>query len=86
MLAIYQPIGAAIAVAIITRYKKPFEISIIMFEMVAPSTFLIPISFVRCTTANAVTANKPRQANIIASPENVVNTPAVRCSVRYRAS
>src|SRR5690242_10277688 len=70
--AMYQAIGEAMTVATITKVKKSLEISNTMFDTVAPSTLRMPISFVRCNTAYAVTANRPRQASNMAKPENVV--------------
>ena len=36
----------------------------------APKTFLIPISFLRCSVTYAAKPNKPKQAILMASPAN----------------
>src|ERR1700722_17958751 len=52
----------------------------------APSTFLIPISLIRCSVTKEARANIPRQEITIASPEKTVDRVPMRCSAaNFRA-
>ena len=79
VLAAYHASGLATTIAIIISSRKSLDNNEIMLGIFAPNIFLIPISFVRCTTANAVNPNNPKQASKIASVENVLKMPAIRC-------
>ena len=82
LLPAHHASGTAISIAIPTNCKKFFATSKVMLLMFAPSTLLMPISFVRCTVVKAASPNKPRQASIIARPAATENKADVRCSAR----
>jgi len=46
----------------------------------APSTFLMPISFVRCSATNEAMPNSPRQEMKMASTANIVDNFPIRTS------
>jgi len=50
-----------------TNTTKSLESKFHTLNTEAPNTFLIPISFVRCSATNEANPNKPRQEIIIAS-------------------
>src|SRR5688500_2347566 len=62
--------GIAITIAITTSLMKSLEISVTMPATDEPNTFLIPISFVRCSAVKVARPNNPRHAIKIASAEN----------------
>jgi hypothetical protein len=64
----YHASGDAMINAIITSFKKSLDNKLMMFEIEAPNTFRIPISFVRFIAANAARPNNPRQARNIDIP------------------
>ena len=63
--------GVAIIMAIHTSFTKSFEINAVIFATVAPNTLRMPISFVRCSAANAASPNKPRHDIAIAIIANI---------------
>ena len=65
---------------IITNRKKSFERITVISETLAPKTFRIPISFVRCSAANDARAKRPRHAMTIERIENDVKIVPIRCS------
>src|SRR6185312_5319578 len=58
--------------AIRTSFKKSFDSMETISPALAPSTFLTPISFARCSAAKVINPSKPRQAIKIARTENVI--------------
>ncbi len=78
--------GHAIRLAAITgRRKSLFIIKTISFSL-APITFRMPISFVRCSAVKAANPNKPRQAIKITSAVKRADTIPSFFSVRCFAS
>ena len=57
----HQAIGEAMTIEMATSFRKSFESSDTIPVTLAPSTFLTPISFVRCSALNVAKPNKPRQ-------------------------
>ena len=53
-------IGIAITHAIKTIFKNEADSKPAIFDTDAPNTFRIPISFIRCSVASVVKANRPR--------------------------
>ncbi len=68
MIHKYQAMGDAISKAININTKKSLDSNRIIMGTEAPSTFLIPISFVLFTAASAANPNKPRHARKIEMP------------------
>lgn len=54
--------------AITTNTTNSLDNNMDKFETEAPSAFLMPISFVRCSVVNAASANKPKHAMAMANP------------------
>src|SRR5215203_5193095 len=79
----HHAIGEAITMAIMISFTKSFDNMAVMFLILAPNTFRIPISFVRCSAINAESANKPRQAMIIANTAKLVKMLPVRFTSSY---
>src|SRR3954453_19129869 len=57
----YHAMGEAMKNEITTSFKKSFDKSDTMPDVLAPNTLRIPISLMRCSTLNVVSPNKPRQ-------------------------
>src|SRR3982751_5611266 len=66
LLIKYQASGEAIKNEMTTSFKKSFDKRDIMPVVLAPRTFRIPISFVRCSTLKVVSPNNPRHEMKIA--------------------
>ena len=62
--------GEEITKEIITRKEKSFDISRTRLGTVAPSTFRMPISFVRCSAVKAARPNNPSPVMMIVSVAN----------------
>ena len=63
-----------------TSNKNCFEINTTILLILAPKTFLIPISLTRCEIEKADKPNKPRHATKIAIKEKTVNIVFCFCS------
>lgn len=83
---VYQAIGQAMALATTTHMTNSFDISITMPEIEAPSTFLMPISLVRCSAVNAARPKRPRQPTKIAITEKMAKIVPILSSARYISS
>src|SRR6185437_2406933 len=79
----YQATGNAMNDAIITSFKKSFEISATIPGTLAPNTFLTPISFTRCEMAKAERPNKPRHAMNMAMDAKTIKIVSCVCSDAY---
>ena len=77
--------GIAIAIANNKRYRYSWDNRIVIFAVLAPCTFRIPISFVRKTVEYDTKANRPMQAKKIARMEKAMNTLPNLTSDRYWA-
>ena len=67
----HQAIGKAIRQEINTSCRKSFDSSETKLCTDAPSTFLIPISFIRCCVVKEAKPKRPRQEINIARIENI---------------
>ena len=65
------------------RYKKSFERRKTNPFVLAPNTFLIPISLVLFSAVNAANPNKPRHEIIIANPAKYFERVSTRFSAEY---
>lgn len=78
---IHHATGVAITKAINTSCTKSFDKIEMILVTVAPSIFLIPISFVRVLMVYITSPNKPRQLMNTDKPVAQPSKLAVRCSV-----
>src|SRR5690242_7959558 len=60
----YHATGTAMIAEIKTSFKKSVDSIAVISDTLAPSTFLMPISFTFCRTVNVVNPNNPKQAMI----------------------
>lgn len=77
--------GQAIRLAMITHLVNSFDSIITILEVLAPKTFLIPISLIRCWVRNVESPNNPKQATKIAKPVKIFNIISICCSALYMA-
>jgi hypothetical protein len=77
----HQAIGDDRINDMITSMEKSFEIRRTRLGTDAPSTFLIPISFVLCSAVNAASPNKPRPVIMIVNVANKLASLLVRLIV-----
>ena len=68
----YHAIGVAIANAIMISNTNSFVNKYTMFDAVAPNTFLMPTSLIRCSAMNDANPYKPRQLRNIAMPAKIL--------------
>src|SRR6516225_7850908 len=79
----HQATGNAIKEATRTSLRNSFESICVTCDTVAPNTFLIPISLVRCSVVYVLKPNRPRQATKMVSAENIFKMVPVTCSAAY---
>jgi len=72
--------GHAMILEIKTHAANSLESNNTTCPDVAPNTFRMPISFVRCSATNAAKPNRPIQAIKIATEEKITDTMFVFCS------
>src|SRR5689334_19547539 len=75
--------GAAMNKAIITRIINCRDNKTKRETTLAPSTFRMPISRVRCSTVNIVRPNKPRQQMNMPRNANQLDSLLTICSLLY---
>ena len=54
-------IGEAMTIAMSTSFRNSLDNNVTILEMLAPSTFLTPISLVRCSALKVARPNNPKQ-------------------------
>ncbi|MNY72025.1 hypothetical protein D3C86_2104850 [compost metagenome] len=69
-----QAMGDAITMAIRISFMKSLDSNVVMLRTVAPSTFRMPISLVRCSVVNDVKPSNPRHDITMATPAKKLNS------------
>src|SRR6185503_15518464 len=80
---IHHDTGNAINKEMPTSFKKSFDNIVVMLVTDAPTTFLIPISFLLFCAVKAAKPNKPRQEIIMAKPAKYFDNADTLVSVSY---
>src|SRR6185312_3487871 len=80
----YQPTGTAIINANKTSCIKSLDSKVVIFTILAPKTFLMPISLTRCETENEIKPNNPIQAIKMVSNDMYWNNEFIFCSPVYK--
>src|SRR6185312_17241657 len=78
--------GHATRLAISIQKTNCREIVAVTSAMLAPKTFLILISFLRCSVTNMASPSKPRQATSTPNADNKVDNALTFLSLLYKLS
>ena len=83
LLLIHSDSGVAMQIDISISMAKSFDNNFNIEETLAPNTFLIPISLVRCSALNMMRPSKPMQEITMARAEKYLLSLPMMVSLTY---